>query len=93
MGRKPEPEKAANHERWLVSYADFITLLFAFFVVMYEVSSVNEGKYRVLSNTLNGAFREPARSADLIQIGELFSLMIVDRVIAYRSKEKNLMSW
>lgn len=45
-----------NHERWLVSYADFITLLFAFFVVMYAVSSVNEGKYRVLSDSLGIAF-------------------------------------
>ncbi|NMF98591.1 flagellar motor protein MotD [Aromatoleum toluolicum] len=50
----------ANHEnqdRWLVSYADFITLLFAFFVVMYSLSSVNEGKYRVLSDSLINAFR------------------------------------
>jgi chemotaxis protein MotB len=46
-----------NHERWLVSYADFITLLFAFFVVMYSLSSVNEGKYRVLSDSLVTAFR------------------------------------
>lgn len=45
-----------NHERWLVSYADFITLLFAFFVVMYAVSSVNEGKYQVLSDSLGIAF-------------------------------------
>jgi chemotaxis protein MotB len=45
-----------NHERWLVSYADFITLLFAFFVVMYSISSVNEGKYRVLSDSLGNAF-------------------------------------
>lgn len=46
-----------NHERWLVSYADFITLLFAFFVVMYSLSSVNEGKYRVLSDSMVQAFR------------------------------------
>jgi chemotaxis protein MotB len=52
--RAEEPE---NHERWLVSYADFITLLFAFFVVMYAVSSVSEGKYRVLSDSLVQAFR------------------------------------
>ena len=45
-----------NHERWLVSYADFITLLFAFFVVMYALSSVNEGKYKVLSDSLVVAF-------------------------------------
>ncbi|KZE25896.1 chemotaxis protein MotB [Crenobacter luteus] len=52
--REEEPE---NHERWLVSYADFITLLFAFFVVMYAISSVNEGKYRVLSTAIVEAFR------------------------------------
>jgi chemotaxis protein MotB len=50
-------EEHENHERWLVSYADFITLLFAFFVVMYAISSVNEGKYRVLSDSLTSAFR------------------------------------
>lgn len=49
-------EEHENHERWLVSYADFITLLFAFFVVMYAISSVNEGKYRVLSNSMVEAF-------------------------------------
>ena len=47
----------ARAERWLVSYADFITLLFAFFVVMYAISSVNEGKYKVLSNSLVNAFK------------------------------------
>jgi len=56
MARKKYQEEPSNHERWLVSYADFITLLFAFFVVMYAVSSLNEGKYRVLSNSLTGAF-------------------------------------
>ena len=50
-------EERENHDRWLVSYADFITLLFAFFVVMYAISQVNEGKYRVLSDTLSSAFR------------------------------------
>lgn len=54
-----EADKALhNHatERWMVSYADFITLLFAFFVVMYAMSSVNEGRYRVLSGALSTAF-------------------------------------
>ncbi len=53
---KKKHEEHENHERWLVSYADFITLLFAFFVVMYAVSSVNEGKYKVLSNSLSSSF-------------------------------------
>jgi chemotaxis protein MotB len=56
MARKRYEEESDNHDRWLVSYADFITLLFAFFVVMYALSSVNEGKYRVLSNSLLNAF-------------------------------------
>lgn len=54
--RHREREEEENLERWLVSYADFITLLFAFFVVMYAISAVNEGKYRVLSNALGVAF-------------------------------------
>jgi chemotaxis protein MotB len=45
-----------NHDRWLISYADFITLLFAFFVVMYAISAVNENKYRVLASSLGDAF-------------------------------------
>lgn len=54
--RRKKQEEHVNLERWLVSYADFITLLFAFFVVMYAISSVNEGKYRILSDTLNDVF-------------------------------------
>ncbi|GGP28287.1 flagellar motor protein MotD [Silvimonas amylolytica] len=57
MARRKREEEHENHERWLVSYADFITLLFAFFVVMYAISSVNEGKYRVLSDSLVNAFQ------------------------------------
>jgi len=57
MARRRKEEEHENHERWLVSYADFITLLFAFFVVMYAISSVNEGKYRVLSDSISSAFR------------------------------------
>ena len=49
-------DDANNHDRWLVSYADFITLLFAFFVVMYSISSVNEAKYKSLTNSIGSAF-------------------------------------
>ncbi|WIO73423.1 flagellar motor protein MotD [Porticoccaceae bacterium LTM1] len=70
MARKKKHEEHENHERWLVSYADFITLLFAFFVVMYSISSVNEGKYRVLSESLNAAFRSSARALNPIQVGQ-----------------------
>ncbi len=71
MARRKKAEEPENHERWLVSYADFITLLFAFFVVMYSISSVNEGKYRVLSETLESVFQSPKRSLDPIQVGEV----------------------
>ena len=55
--RERGEEGRAGHERWLVSYADFITLLFAFFTSMYAISSVNEAKYRSLSTALSTAFR------------------------------------
>mgnify|MGYP005750061071 CR=1 FL=1 len=70
MARKAKHEEHENHERWLVSYADFITLLFAFFVVMYSISSVNEGKYRVLSDSLTAAFRAAPHSMTPVQIGD-----------------------
>lgn len=56
--------------RWLISYADFITLLFAFFVVMYSISQVNVSKYKVLSDSLVGAFDEPLKSIKLTPVGE-----------------------
>jgi chemotaxis protein MotB len=71
MARKSHHEEHENHERWLVSYADFITLLFAFFVVMYSISSVNEGQYRVLSDSIVSAFQNTKSSLEPIQIGEL----------------------
>ena len=69
MGRRRQLEdEHDNHERWLVSYADFITLLFAFFVVMYSLSSVNEGKYRVLSDSMVQAFRSISINAEGDQV-------------------------
>ncbi len=70
MARKKRHEEHENLERWLVSYADFITLLFAFFVVMYSISSINEGKYRVLSDTMVAAFNTPPKTMQPIQVGE-----------------------
>lgn len=68
--RRSVDEDSHNQERWLISYADFITLLFAFFVVMYSVSSVNEGKYKVLSETLSGVFNAPQRALKPISAGD-----------------------
>jgi chemotaxis protein MotB len=70
MARRVRHEEHENHERWLVSYADFITLLFAFFVVMYALSSINEGKYRVLSDSLVSAFKQAPASATPIALGK-----------------------
>ncbi|MFB4393980.1 MULTISPECIES: flagellar motor protein MotD [unclassified Pseudomonas] len=70
MRRRRHVEEHENHERWLVSYADFITLLFAFFVVMYSISSINEGKYKVISQALIGVFNDPERSLKPIPVGD-----------------------
>jgi chemotaxis protein MotB len=56
MAREQKHEEHQNHEAWAIPYADLITLLLAFFVVMYAISSVNEGKYRVLSDAMVSAF-------------------------------------
>jgi chemotaxis protein MotB len=80
MARKKKPEEHVNHERWLVSYADFITLLFAFFVVMYSISSVNEGKYRVLSDSISSAFN-PTEAGAPIKFNNPLKPPIVSRAV------------
>lgn len=62
MARRKKRIEHDNHDRWLISYADFITLLFAFFVVMYSISSVNEGKYKIFSDSLSIAFANQSSS-------------------------------
>jgi len=56
MAKKPEPEKAVNHERWLLTYADLITLLMIFFVVMYSLARLDAQKFKSLSTSLRMAF-------------------------------------
>ncbi len=63
-------EDDINHDRWLVSYADFMTLLMAFFVVMYSISQISEQKYRVLSETLTQAFNPTSETVPLPQEGQ-----------------------
>jgi chemotaxis protein MotB len=55
MAKKKHEEEHENHERWLVSYADFITLLFAFFVVMYSVSRVDNNRLQQVSEAIKWA--------------------------------------
>jgi len=70
MSRRHKHEEHTNHEAWAIPYGDLITLLLAFFVVMYAMSSVNEGKYRILSDSLVAAFRGSPRTLQPIQVGE-----------------------
>src|SRR5450755_1267593 len=70
MSRKQKHEEHLNHEAWAIPYADLLTLLLAFFVVMYAISSVNAGKYRVLSDSLFAAFRGAPRSMQPVQVGD-----------------------
>jgi chemotaxis protein MotB len=70
MARRHKHEEHTNHEAWAIPYGDLITLLLAFFVVMYAMSSVNEGKYRILSDSLVAAFRGAPRTLQPIQVGE-----------------------
>ncbi len=55
MARKKKQPEHENHERWLVSYADFITLLFAFFVVMFATSQTDKGKAQQVSDSVKRA--------------------------------------
>lgn len=54
--RAPEPEKPENHERWIVTYADMVTLLFALFVVLWSMSDANTTKLEKVRTSLDKAF-------------------------------------
>ncbi|HVN42833.1 MAG TPA: flagellar motor protein MotD [Steroidobacteraceae bacterium] len=70
MARKKKHEEHVNHEAWAIPYGDLVTLLWALFTVMYAMSSVNEGKFRVLSDSLIAAFHGAPKSTRPINIGE-----------------------
>ncbi|MDH5229327.1 MAG: flagellar motor protein MotD [Gammaproteobacteria bacterium] len=71
MPRRRVRRSKEDINRWLISYADFITLLFAFFVVLYAMSTINESKYRVMAETLEAAFSTTPKSLQPIQVGEV----------------------
>lgn len=68
--RRQHHEEHLNHEAWAIPYGDLVTLLLAFFVVMYAISSVNEGKYRVVADALSAAFGGAPRTIRPLQIGQ-----------------------
>lgn len=65
MPRRQVINDDLHNDRWVISYADFITLLFAFFVVMYAISSVNEEKYKHLTDALADVFVGVDRVIDI----------------------------
>jgi chemotaxis protein MotB len=68
MARKKHQEEHANHERWLVSYADFITLLFAFFVVMFATSQTDKAKAQAVSDSVKSALENGGVAAAVREI-------------------------
>ncbi|MGA2342987.1 MAG: flagellar motor protein MotD [Steroidobacteraceae bacterium] len=70
MARRKKHEEHVNAEAWAIPYGDLVTLLFALFTVMYAMSSVNEGKFRVLSDSLIAAFHGAPKSIQPVNIGE-----------------------
>ncbi len=69
MARSKRHEEHVNHEAWAIPYADLLTLLLAFFVVMYAISTLNESKYRVLADALTAAFGGAPRTISPVQVG------------------------
>jgi len=72
--RRRFTEETEHLDRWMVSFADFITLLFAFFVVMYSISSVNKGKYETFSESLDQALfhdKKVVKQAEPVQVGTI----------------------
>lgn len=82
MARRRKREEHDNRDRWLISYADFVTLLFAFFVVMYSISSVNEEKFKTFGNALNIALNKPSGAISPVVMPEQQALLMVDRKTA-----------
>lgn len=68
--RRRHAEEHASHEAWAIPYGDLVTLLLAFFVTMYSISSVNTGKYRAVSDSLHAAFNGPKRSQQMVALGD-----------------------
>ncbi len=69
MARKKKHEEHVNAEAWAIPYGDLVTLLLALFVVMYAMSSVNEGKYRILSDSMIAAFHGAPKSISPVNVG------------------------
>lgn len=77
MARKKQHEKEPNHERWLVSYADFITLLFAVFVTLYAMSQTDKKKVEEIMASMANSFGFTTSSASKAAVIEMGSMNII----------------
>jgi len=88
MPRRHHRPESVHPYRWMVSYADFMTLLFAFFVVMYAISTVNNKKFDEISDSLVGVFDGKNKSLMPFQLDAIFpSLAPASDVTLVSSKE------
>ncbi len=88
MARRHTMPESVHAARWMVSYADFMTLLFAFFVVLYASSTVNNKKFDEMSQSLVGVFEGKNKSLLPFQIDAIFpSLAPASDVTLVSSKE------
>lgn len=78
MARRHRPPESVHAHRWMVSYADFMTLLFAFFVVLYASSSVNEHKFEKMSQALMGIFETQGSFALPINLSDIIPPVIYE---------------
>lgn len=76
MALKKEPEKHVNHERWLVSYADFITLLFAVFVVLYAMGQSDKKKVEEVMQAIQQSFGMASAGATAPKVNVIASQTI-----------------
>jgi chemotaxis protein MotB len=79
--KKKKNQEHMNHERWLLSYSDFMTLLMILFVVLYAMSSVNKSKYQQLSESLKvamGGGKSIIANQDAVSITEKSKPQVID---------------
>jgi chemotaxis protein MotB len=79
MARAKKHPAHENHERWLVSYADFITLLFAFFVVMFASSQADKGKAKQVSESVKNAFENGGVSGTVAAVAKVLGGTVDDK--------------
>jgi chemotaxis protein MotB len=97
--RRRRVERRPSHERWLVSYADFITLLFAFFVVMYSAAQLDKRRAGKLATAIQTAFTQhgslppkPAEVGGLAEQGTPANLPVGNTEEEFRSLQEKLQS-